>query len=127
VSQMKLVLVPILMLLLLTQTFSKWAVVLEYQLNKNYISQKLCVNKVKPKLNCNGKCQMMKRLKEEERKDQQNQERRTENKNEVISSKSFFAVLVIVGEKAPRASFSRYNTSITRGIHSSVFHPPGLV
>ena len=34
----------------------------EYQVNKNYIAEFLCVNKSKPKLRCNGKCQLVKRL-----------------------------------------------------------------
>jgi hypothetical protein len=63
---MKFILVPVLLLVLLAQTFSKWVVVVEYRLNKNFIAQNLCINKAKPKLHCNGKCQMMKRLAVEE-------------------------------------------------------------
>ena len=33
-----------------------------YVINYEYISTKLCVNKEKPKLQCNGKCQLMKKL-----------------------------------------------------------------
>jgi hypothetical protein len=55
------------MFLMLIQTFSKWAIVVEYKLNKNYIAKNLCINKVKPKLHCNGKCQMMKKLAEDEK------------------------------------------------------------
>ena len=36
--------------------------VAEYVINYEYISTKLCVNKEKPKLHCNGKCQLMKKL-----------------------------------------------------------------
>ncbi|CAM3356099.1 hypothetical protein FLLO111716_05970 [Flavobacterium longum] len=36
--------------------------VAEYVINYDYISTKLCVNKEKPKLQCNGKCQLMKKL-----------------------------------------------------------------
>lgn len=64
---MKFVLAPIFILLILIQTFSKWAVVVEYNLNKNYIAKNLCINKAKPKLHCRGKCQMMKKLAEEEK------------------------------------------------------------
>lgn len=69
---MKFVLVPILILLVFAQTFSKWFVVLEYNLNKDFISKNLCVNKAKPKLHCNGKCQMMKKLAEEEKQNSSN-------------------------------------------------------
>ena len=69
---MKFLCVPLLMLLLLTQTFWKWAIVIEYNMNRNFIAKNLCINKVKPKLHCNGKCQMMKRLAEEEKQNSSN-------------------------------------------------------
>src|SRR5207253_2645619 len=40
--------------------------VVEYSMNRNFIAQNLCINKARPKLHCNGKCQMMKRLAAEE-------------------------------------------------------------
>jgi hypothetical protein len=63
---MKLVLASILMLLVFVQSFSNWFIYLEYQSNKTFIADKLCINKTKPKLHCNGKCQMMKKIAEEE-------------------------------------------------------------
>ncbi|MEN9488966.1 MAG: hypothetical protein RL494_1231 [Bacteroidota bacterium] len=36
--------------------------VVEYVVNYEYISKVLCVNKDKPKLQCNGKCHLMKEL-----------------------------------------------------------------
>jgi len=37
--------------------------VLYYQLNIDYIVEKYCVNKERPKLNCNGKCYLMSQIK----------------------------------------------------------------
>lgn len=36
--------------------------VVDYVVNYDYISKVLCVNKAKPKLQCNGKCHLMKEL-----------------------------------------------------------------
>jgi hypothetical protein len=36
--------------------------VLDYVVNYEYISKVLCINKAKPKLQCNGKCHLMKEL-----------------------------------------------------------------
>lgn len=36
--------------------------VIDYVINYEYISKVLCVNKAKPKLQCNGKCHLMKEL-----------------------------------------------------------------
>ncbi len=36
--------------------------VIDYAVNFEYISKVLCINKAKPKLQCNGKCHLMKEL-----------------------------------------------------------------
>jgi hypothetical protein len=36
--------------------------VLEYAINYDYITKTLCVKKAKPKMQCNGKCHLMKEL-----------------------------------------------------------------
>ncbi|HUQ97312.1 MAG TPA: hypothetical protein VM010_06580 [Chitinophagaceae bacterium] len=64
---MKQVTAVIVMLLFSIQTFSQWVWVIDYQLNKNYIAKNLCINKAKPKLHCNGKCQLSKKIAEEEK------------------------------------------------------------
>lgn len=43
----------------------------EYFMNKSYIARVLCVNKNKPKMHCNGKCYLARKLKEEEKQEQQ--------------------------------------------------------
>lgn len=37
---------------------------IEYSLNKDYIAKVLCINKEKPKMHCDGKCYLMKRVQE---------------------------------------------------------------
>lgn len=75
------------------QTFSKAFIVFDYFANTKAYA-KNCENKAKPIMHCNGKCQMMKKLKQEEKKDEQNPERKSENKNEIVlSSKSFYPLL----------------------------------
>ena len=45
---------------------------LEYIVYEDYIAEFLCVNKEKPKLNCNGKCYLIQRLKEQDQQKKQN-------------------------------------------------------
>jgi hypothetical protein len=75
------------------QSFSRAFVVFDYFANtKTYA--KNCENKARPKMHCNGKCQMMKKLKQEEKKEAQNPERKAENKDDlVLSSRSFYPSL----------------------------------
>ena len=98
----------------------------DYYVNKaRYASR--CENKARPIMHCNGHCQMMKKLQQQEKQDQGNPERRDDGRNEVVtlSSKSFFAgssftifftkqpkklPLLIVGDPIDRAG--------------SIFHPP---
>ena len=65
-SQMKFIAIPILMLLIATQAFSKWVMLLEFKWNQDYIAQNLCENKAKPKLKCEGNCQLTKMMAAEE-------------------------------------------------------------
>ena len=57
---------PILIILIMTQIFSKWIMIAEYNINRNYIARVLCENRNRPKLHCNGKCMLMKKMAEEE-------------------------------------------------------------
>ncbi|QNK61176.1 hypothetical protein H7F33_11385 [Pedobacter sp. PAMC26386] len=41
-----------------------------FEMNQGYIAKELCVNKDKPQLHCNGKCYLMKKLKQAEEKEQ---------------------------------------------------------
>lgn len=78
-----------------SQTFQQAIIVVDYYANTAaYV--KSCENKAKPQLRCKGKCQMMMKLQEEEKKSGQVPERKLENKNEVVSFKSFYPLLFLV-------------------------------
>lgn len=62
---MKIITGSILILLLLTQTFSTWFVVMAFRLNREYIAKNLCENRYRPQLNCKGNCVLMKKMKKE--------------------------------------------------------------
>ncbi len=105
--------------------FSRTFVIADYYTNTGKYA-KNCENKAKPKMNCNGKCQMMKKLQQEEKKDQENPERKGENKNEVtLSSKSFFALIILplkcLKSKTQYPTQAKSN-SIDRSF--DIFHPP---
>jgi len=51
------------------QVGMKIGIVAHYTLNKDFIAEVLCINKDKPKLNCNGKCYLAQKLKEAEEKE----------------------------------------------------------
>jgi hypothetical protein len=108
---------------MLAQTFSRFLIVANYQLNKDYIAKYLCENKNKPLLQCKGKCQMMKKLQQEEKKDQENPERKSENKFEIISfQKDQYSLTCF--NTSPAVIFPVTKESISSPILSAPFHPP---
>ena len=62
----------LLLLLYLLSPLRVFQPFLTYQVNYEYISKVLCVNKDKPKLECNGKCHLKKELKKQTESDSEN-------------------------------------------------------
>lgn len=107
------------------QTFSKAFIVVDYYTNTSLFA-KNCENKDRPQLQCKGKCQMLKKLKQEEKKEEQNPDRKGEHKNEIpLSSKSFFTAFNFIGfiiksnKKIPH-----YLTGKGSAPVFPIFHPP---
>ena len=109
-----------------SQTFQRSFIVFSYYTNTTAFS-KNCENKERPKLNCNGKCQLQKLMKEEEKKDQQNQERKQGNRLEVVSSKSFFPSLTTYPIISNICHYSHPIATKLSSHSNSIFHPPSIV
>jgi len=107
------------------QTFSNAFIIVDYYTNtKKYVAN--CENKATPMMHCNGKCQMLKKLQEEQKKDQENPERRSENKNEItLSSKSFAPMLPAVCCLEVKSKNNFHDSNAKPVDHSfDIFHPP---
>ncbi|MFM6925593.1 MAG: hypothetical protein ACKOU7_08830, partial [Ferruginibacter sp.] len=76
-----------------------------------------------PKMHCNGKCQAMKKLEEQEKKDMQDSQRKAENKLPVLSSRSFFCSVKVVSIEIKK-KYPIRNINGTCDITQAVFHPP---
>jgi hypothetical protein len=109
---------------MLAQTFNRFFIVVDYQLNKEYIAKTLCENKNKPQMHCNGKCQMMKKLQQEEKKDQQNPDRSNVNKFEFISFSLNKISLSPVLKFSTGLNYPGYQEHYSSRSLSAPFHPP---
>ena len=104
--------------------------VIDYVVNYDYISKVLCVNKEKPKLQCNGKCHLMKEL-----------AKNSESENPISTNKKIasqetvvvfcqeiktFVITPIYLQKTKKAN-SNYSNLYTYKISASVFHPPTVI
>lgn len=122
---MKYALVILLLSALFAQTFSRSLAMAEYLVNVEAY-KKACINKAKPMLNCNGKCQMLKKLKKQQGTGEANAPVPKFNQLEVVlSSKSFFPSLYVISTN-DMTSFYTYNDEFSSSYLGSIFHPPGV-
>lgn len=114
----------ILLISFATQTFNKVFIVIDYNINTSSFAAH-CENKAKPILKCNGKCQMMKALKEEDKKDQQYPDRRGDNKNEIVlSCQTCFYNVISPEALANNHNYLQINDRRIVKRQKGIFHPP---
>jgi len=125
---MKLLAGSILILLVLFQAFSKWVIMAEYTINKDYIAKNLCENKARPMLHCNGKCQLMKKLAEEEKQNSSNSNTGSTIKVSDVLFTHEIPTLCITNLPEEKTRFNSELILSKSSAHlSSIFHPPTII
>ena len=107
------------------QTFCTSFIVAGYYTNTAAYT-KNCENKARPAMHCNGKCQLMKKLRQQEKKDQENPNRKAESKKQTfLSSRSFFAAVSNqVATEMPAVKITLTAASELSSPALDIFHPP---
>ena len=109
------------------QTFSQGFIIADYYVHTAAYA-KVCINKSRPALHCNGKCQMMKKMQEAEKKEQENAERFGNLKLDVLSTRSYYPSIIppagalILAVKNPNEPSFRHTDQA-----DDFFQPPRLV
>jgi hypothetical protein len=117
--------VIILFTALLAQTFSRSIALADYLVNLEAY-KKACVNKTKPMMHCNGKCQMLKKMKKQEGENSKNSAAlKFDQSKSVLSSKSFFPSINIISIDNIY-TYHAYNNVLSSIYVGSIFHPPGV-
>jgi hypothetical protein len=103
---------------------SRFFVFAGFEINKGYIAATLCENRAKPELHCNGKCYLMKKLKQVEQKEN-NQERQSQKNlfQEAFYTSSYaikFHSQLLFTIPVPNNRIS------LPAIHGSLFRPPQI-
>jgi len=106
------------------QTFHQAFTVLGFYANQSSIAAKLCENRYKPMLHCNGHCILAKKLRQEEKKDQQNPERKLDNRAEFFCCSNM--ATDIPACSVSHRYYSNYLDAKLTGVSFSIFHPPSL-
>lgn len=104
--------------------------VIDYVTNYDYISKVLCENKDKPKMHCNGKCQLMKELAKasENEKPISNDKKGSTQVQEILFFQELMTFKVkaicIQGDSQLAISYSDFYTFLNS---DSYFRPPILI
>lgn len=120
---MKKLTVFILLLLFTGQTFSQGLYCLDYLVRRTAY-EKHCVNKARPMLKCHGKCQLMKKIQEEEqRQQQQAPELKQAAKAEFFPDAQ--SLLPAPPSFLLQQHFGFQNSGMPVDQPATIFHPPG--
>lgn len=105
------------------QAFSKVIIYANYYINKEYIAKVLCINKDKPEIHCEGKCQLKKELDKEEKKEQSPANPLNE-KNEIqLFSQNNSNIFLFIPFSTNHLT-AYYSFHLSEEHFHSIFHPP---
>ncbi|NTS41432.1 hypothetical protein HRG84_10995 [Flavisolibacter sp. BT320] len=108
------------------QTFQQAGSVLAFEISPGWYA-KNCENKTRPQLKCGGKCQLMKKLQEEESNNRQHPQHKLENNQQVLYSVEQFAVLPSLTIEANSDDYPSLPPVYPVDRSYPVFHPPTFV
>lgn len=106
------------------QLFNRVFLLADYYTNTAKYAEH-CANKANPQMHCNGKCQMIKKVQQEDTKDQQNPERKGDNKSEIlVYFKSSFASISAFNCIHNISPYAVASPDKTTDRSTGIFHPP---
>jgi hypothetical protein len=105
--------------------------VAEYAINYDYISKVLCINKEKPKLQCNGKCHLMKEMAKASENEKPINSNKKDNSKQEIEVLFFQNLPSLLAEQIyfdNTTSIGNHYSNLYFHMNScSVFHPPTII
>lgn len=110
---------------LISSSFSRFLVVAGFEVNQNYIASNLCENKSRPWLHCNGRCYLMKKLKQAE--EEEKKQAREDQKNRYQEALLTASLTISFKMQGFKIVYPQY---LVRGIihlSSSLFQPPQII
>lgn len=112
----------LLIITLVSSNFSRLFIYAGFELNRNYIASKLCENRDKPWLHCNGHCYFMKKIRQAQEKEKSDERQSQKNLFQeaffpAAADMKFHSVLL-------QLIFIRGNSPKLPKANSSVFRPP---
>ncbi|MDI9337968.1 MAG: hypothetical protein QM539_06050 [Alphaproteobacteria bacterium] len=115
--------VIILLLVFGLQTFNINIVVYDYIKNQKFYAS-ICINKTKPKLQCQGKCQMTKKI---QSNDNETNNQKIENSPVDYCSQTFFPNFYFNNETNYNKYYVSYLSTRESKMYFDIFHPPQCI
>ncbi len=118
-----------LLVALISTHFSMYAVYAGLTLNQKYIAEKLCINKSRPWLHCDGKCYFMKKIRQAEENEKKQESKDRLNRLEVsfLQEPFRFSVIEPGTLSTTQETYPVYNYHYSSRYLSSIFRPPKKV
>jgi len=105
-------------------SLSQLVVFAGFEMNQGYIVKELCINRDQPQLHCNGKCYLMKKLKQAQEKEQkqENQNLKIQLQEAIVTLPFSFKqyAFAVIHLRVPRT------TGMPVSQINSIFHPPQI-
>jgi hypothetical protein len=94
-----------------------------YQLNKKFVAEKLCENKSRPQMHCEGKCCLKKQLAKSASEENDNKSSLLKNDNLVYEVESFFNITISYYRSSANC-FATMQSNLHQGFYNNIFRPP---
>ena len=104
---------------------SKMIVYFSFKINQDYIAKELCENREIPKMKCNGKCYLAKKLQEQEQEEKEKAPLEQRIKLDVLFySKGSISSISSLHQHEPKTCFVKTNSELLIGFLTKPLHPP---
>jgi hypothetical protein len=116
----------LLLVSLVTVSFSRFFVFAGFELNKSYIANNLCENRDKPWLHCNGKCYFMKKIRQAEENEKKQNAKDNLSRLEISFFQEPFTLSFlqpVISDEAQKF-FPNYTYQYRSHHIDSIFRPP---
>tara|TARA_B100000683_G_scaffold33104_1_gene28999 strand:- start:9099 stop:9479 length:381 start_codon:yes stop_codon:yes gene_type:complete len=104
---------------------SKMIVYFSFKINQDYIAKELCENREIPKMKCNGKCYLAKKLQEQEQEEKEKAPLEQRIKLDVLFySKGSISSIPALHQHEPKTCFVKTNSELLIGFLTKPLQPP---
>jgi hypothetical protein len=108
------------------QPLSKVWIFVSFKINQDYIVKNLCENRAKPKMHCNGQCQLMKKLKQADKEEEKQTPQTIKERLEVLYCHNLTNLNVnrLFDFEVKKQSFFGYKFQYCSSYLTEIFRPP---